>query len=318
MPGVRRPIASMQYHSDMSDPQSGQVESELERLRDWKSFLEMLSVAHTQHFITDLALPIDHAHYSQAMRLARACLEVFMFPSVGKQIEPGYTWEFPKHWPIYRKQEGVLSDDDLERFSKQYQYLEDVLIPVFRHRRQRSVKASYYYIVPYVYTELYDWVGSETSDALEGWFEKYFRGPIHEFSDWPLIFSKVHKNYSENVVPVSPCPLTNSEWRVVEGFCSSYDEREASLSKRFEDISEAAVKIEPTPWEAVLQTFPVDSYARGGHVPRQIKDCVRFRLYLEEVEILKQKLGYEKATKLAKWALEEARQPPPHGLKLWL
>jgi len=308
----------MLHHSDLPDPQIGKQKLGLERLGEWRRFLEMLSVEETERFLAELSLPIDRATYPKVVRLSRACLEVSMFRSVGRQKDPDYTWEFPKHWPKYRRQEGVLSDDALRKFAKKYQYLDEVFIEVGQGRMRRQWPASFFYVVPYAYTELKEWIGSETAGALEEWFGKYFRGPAHEFSNWPLIIIKVFKNYSDNVAPIMPCPLNDEDWQAVDEFCTSRNERKLELSKRFEELREAAADCKPTPWEAVLQTFPVDSYARGRHIPREIKDCLRFRVYLDEVGKLKRKLGNEKARQFANWALQEARQPPPHGLKLWL
>src|SRR5262245_56375486 len=311
---------TMRHYSDLPDPQIGKLRPGLERLREWSSFLEMLSVEETERFMAELDLPIDRATYPKVVRLSRACLEVVMFPSLGKQNDPTweFTWEFPQHWPKYRRQEGVLSDDALRKFAKKYQYLDEVIIEVFQGRMRCLWPASFFYVVPYAYTELKEWIGSETAGALEEWFGKYFRGPAHESSNWPLIIMHVFRNNSNNVAPIMPCPLDDEDWQAVKEFCVSYDERNHELSKRFGELREAAADCKPTPWEAVLQTFPVDSYAKSRLIPREIEYCLHLRVYLDEVGNLKRRLGDEKARQFANWAFHEARQPSPHGLKLWL
>jgi len=107
----------MPHHSDLPDPQIGKQKLGLDRLGEWRRFLEMLSVEETGLFMAELSLPIDRATYPEVVRLSRACLEVIMFRSVGRQKDPDYTWEFPKHWPKYRMQAGVLSDDALRKFA---------------------------------------------------------------------------------------------------------------------------------------------------------------------------------------------------------
>ena len=51
----------------------------------WISYLQMLSVERTEAFLSELRIPIYQGAYSEVMRFTRACLEVFMFPSISRR-----------------------------------------------------------------------------------------------------------------------------------------------------------------------------------------------------------------------------------------
>ena len=61
---------TMRHYSDLPDPQIGELRLGLERLREWRSFLEMLSVEETERFMAELDLPIDRVTYPKVVRLS--------------------------------------------------------------------------------------------------------------------------------------------------------------------------------------------------------------------------------------------------------
>jgi len=256
-------------------------------LRDWRNYLEILSVESTEAFLAELAMPIQQENFSQVLRLARACLEVYMGCEADKPVDSTYTWEFPKYWPTYRNNEPALDD----KIFLQY---------VGRFKAVNGDETIYA-----VYMELKKWVGENTSYALENWFEENYQ-PIrsgyeiwlHEF--WYLLRVRTQHMLDTNL-------LDDEQWQLVQKFCDDFYNKQGEIRNRFSQLSENHDIKGPTLWEAVLRTFPVDSYA-GDHYPwlNNIRECLIFQSFRSEWFNLTNKLGPNLMDDFTKWVQQEA------------
>lgn len=255
--------------------------------RDWRNYLEILSVKSTEAFLSELAMPIQQQSFPQVLRLARACLEVYMGRLADKQVDSTYTWEFPKYWQSYRNNEPVLNDTSF------LQYVE----------RFKAVNGDE--TICGVYMELKGWVGDDTACALESWFENNYQ-PIrsgfqiwlHEF--WHLLRIRAQHKLDTNL-------LNDEQWQLVQKFCDDFYSKQTRIRNRFSQMRENQDVKAPTLWESILQTFPVDSYA-GDHYPwlNNIRECLIFQAFRSEWLNLTNRLGPSLMNDFTKWVQQEA------------
>src|SRR5438105_884904 len=124
-------------------------------------FHEMLSVERTQPFVSELALPLQKEQFEQAMTIARACLEVHIFPTISLYGPfPGLI----EAWRRYRLETGVIPDSRLVEIAAQ----------------QRSLWID----VPRE-LELIDIGDLGLVAALREWFTVNFRSGIDPSWQWP-------------------------------------------------------------------------------------------------------------------------------------
>ena len=246
----------------------------------WHSFLEILSVEGTEPFVNELALPIPPGDYTKVMRFARACLEVYMCPSRIIRSGPFDAPEFPKYWPLYRESEGVLSQNQLNDYAEKYKGAKDVLFSM--------------------YEELQGWIGPQRADELKGWFRQHFTPAFDGYTLWYHAFLHLLKIISENRDPSITAQTTAAQMQAMRAFCDSYKAKRSNLTKRFDGIKESAVTGGPTLWEAVLQTFPVDSVA-GFDYPwlDSVKSCLNLYLFRDEWRKIKADIGSDGLTRIA-------------------
>src|SRR5215472_3171063 len=85
------------------------------------NFLRMLSVERTKDFISELSLPVERDNYPAARDYARACLELYVYPSVLKDLPDSP--DFHGCWKAYRENGGVLTDSELALSTERYRDL---------------------------------------------------------------------------------------------------------------------------------------------------------------------------------------------------
>jgi hypothetical protein len=276
----------------MDEYLAARAEPAYQQARQWCSYLEMLSVERMKPFISELGLPIKPDAFPQVVRITRACLEVFMFPTVSKRGNADDPHEFIKYWHQYRGKEGVLSDEALRNFAEPRKYLD--------------TKGWFLYLAGDLFGSLQEPIGSDMGDALRDWFRKRYLTSWRWQELWPSAFLRLFRDYEKRVGGRTPPPLSESQQETVTEFCKRfYDERQ-KLEKRFERIKRRAEAGQPTTWEAVLQTFRAESSA-GDYYPwlRSIESCLISQVFRARWYELKDKLGPDLTKQLVKWARQE-------------
>lgn len=244
---------------------------DLRRLRTWHAYVTLLSVEPTEAYITELSLPLEEQHFLPARYLARVCLEIFLYSSVDKALK--VSTGFSEAWHRYRKAEGILSDEALHKFVAGYPQLGG------------------YEKTHVAFDELQGWVGQDMRTALKDWFVRNYLPARGGFQAMVSMLCQLTKQKpSEPVAALSR--ITDTQRRAVQEFCSRYYDNQAKLRKRFRETHEASKRGRPTAWEAVLQTFPVDSYA-GDYYPwlLNIRDCLILKMFRHEWARLRSELG---------------------------
>lgn len=257
---------------------------------DWYSFLEMLSVERTAPFLSELALPFDQKRFPQVMRLSRACLEVHVFSTVSVAKDnpdfPGLT----EAWQRYREVEGVLSDESIQKFHTQYE------------RPEIDAQA--------VYSDLREWIGSNTADNLKNWFVRDFRSGPDPIWQWHWALKLLLTHTPHKVVPTTPAPITEDEQRRVESFCTRCGAALFDLEMRFYITRQVAKSTLPTIWEKVLQTFPAGGLGNKYPWLSSIEQCLQLRLIRKEWARLDSELGHSAMSQLTTWVREQEKALP--------
>lgn len=248
----------------------------------WRSFIQLLSVERTKMFISELALPVQPGEYSKIMHFARACLEVYMSPLRWTRTGPFDAPEFPKYWSLYRGKEAVLNEEMLHQYAKRYTDAKGVEFDM--------------------YVELEEWIGLDKANELKAWFSKHFHPAYEEVDVWLHAFWRLLKDRSEKGNQSVGAPISNEQWQLVQEFCDDYQDAKQSLGERFREITLAAISGEPTLWEAVLQTFPVDSVA-GFEYPwlSSIEKCLRLQLFRDTWRRLIIRIGPDIMKEFTNW-----------------
>lgn len=252
----------------------------------WVTYLQMLSVEKTEPFFAELDIRIEREKYSEVKRFARACLEVFMFPSISRRVGKPDSRSLTRYWSSYRKKEGVLTDRELIRFAAADRALEP--------------KGWYGYILKDLSSELQDWIGPVAAQVLEDWFEHNYLPTRSGFQMWYLAIWRLLKDKSHNLNPEETTPFSHVEWRSLKAFCDRYETGRSDIER----ISRSSEALGVTAWEAVLQTFPIDGRA-GNYFPwldHGIKPCLLLRVFRTEWRELRRSLGSEAMARLMDWA----------------
>lgn len=163
----------------MDEYLAARAEPAFQQAGHWLAYLEMLSVERTKPFISALALPAKRSTFPQVMRLSRACLEVFMFPSPSPGGSAGYPRSFGKHWRQYRDKEGVLSDAALRNFAEP--------------RKHLDTRAWFVSLSSDLFDSMQKHIGSD-GDALRGWFHENYLPSLSWFEFWPSVFLRLLRN----------------------------------------------------------------------------------------------------------------------------
>lgn len=267
------------------------IDFSLEGYGSWAGFLEMLSVERTELFLTQMALPIRMEAFDQVMKLSRACLEVLMFPCLSHPPEPPFTWEFPEYWRKYREKGGTLGDTELRKYSD----------------RTSGLRANE--ITFLVYTDYEEWVGSETSSALKNWFITNYQQTRSAYQNWLHEFWRFLHIRSGRLPHSILYPLSDEQWDSIKSFCDTFYTRKIAIRTQIRAIEEESRESPPTLWEAVLQTFPVDS-SPGGNFPwlrHGIGEVLILQAFRSEWEVLREKMGPELIKNFVLWAEEQSR-----------
>lgn len=267
---------------------------------EWQRYLylEMLSVERTEPFISELRLPIQRREFPEVMRFARACLEVYIFPSRETPSGPFDAPEFPKYWQRYREKEGVLGEDLLREYARRYKDGRDVVLEMPR--------------------ELQGWIGADRARSLDDWFTRNFRPMNSYYQNWPHAFWQLLRANSEGTSFPIPPPIKDAQWRLLQVFCNDYYRKKKALGVRFREIDLEAKQNGPTPWEAALQTFPVDSSV-GGSYPwlRTVRNCLELQLFRDCWRELRIQLGQEAMEHFTDWVSKTANQHELPDQRIW-
>ena len=236
----------------------------------------MLSVDRTEEYLTELDMPVEESVFPEVMRFARGCLEVFMFPSISRRKGKPESRALTKSWRLYRTNEGVLTEDLLKRLSAPAENL--------------GPKDWSTYVTSDIFEKLQDRIGVNRAQTLKDWFERNYLPTRSGFQIWYLVIWRLLKEQSEKSGSTLPPAISHRQLRFMKIFCDRFEKKRSSLLEQFRVIERIAV---PTRWEAVLQTFPVDSCA-GNYFPwldYGVKPCLILKVFRTEWSELKARLG---------------------------
>lgn len=256
---------------------------------EWSFFLQMLSVERTEPFLRELALPFEREQFSNVMRLARACLEVHIAPTVSITENDPEFFGLADAWQRYRKAEGVFSDEALQNFLERYANM-DIAAQL-------------------VYLELQEWVGGDVAGALKKWFMSSYRSSPDPIWQWPWALRLFFTDDPQRVSPTTPAPLTEDERQLIQSFCIRYGYKRRQLESRFQVISQAATATLPTLWESVLQAF---GGGMGNRYPwlGNVEQCLQLRLIRKEWTRLKVELEPNVMKNLITWVRQQEKLLP--------
>jgi hypothetical protein len=184
----------------------------------------MLSVERIKPFISELDLPIKPDAFPRVVRITRACLEVFMFPTVSKRGNADDPQEFVKYWQRYREKEGVLSDEALWNFVEPRKYLD--------------TRGWFLYLAGDLFASLQESIGSEMGDALRAWFREKYLLSMSWAEVWPSALLRLFSDCEKKVGGRTPPPLSESQQETVKEFCERFYEERQRLEKRSRESNE--------------------------------------------------------------------------------
>jgi hypothetical protein len=259
--------------------------NDFELLSYWPPFLQMLSVERVKPYVKELGLPFGAGDFPNVMRLGRACLEAEMFCTLDAARQDSKRQPFLKAWHSYYRDEGVLDESTLTRFSD-------------------STRASRHRMTYAVFLELRDWIGDEKSTGLQQWF----MGNYPRYLDDSGLWSRPLKILFEREPLESPrgdvLPLAPEEVRKVRRLIQLYEARNTDLELRMFTARADAERERPTRWELVLQKFSEDNEEdeRSDHPwLGTVSACLQLRLIRQEWTDLHESLGFHRMSKLVSW-----------------
>lgn len=252
---------------------------------DWIFFLEMLSVERTEAFVGELELPFERERFPEVIRLARACLEVHILPTVNASQSDVEFRGLDRAWHHYREVEGVLDEDLLQNFVAEYRDLTTA--------------------TQNVYSRLRSWVGEETGDALGEWFTHNFRSCPDPVWQWVRALRLMFCVSPQNISPTTVAPVTEDDRQRIRSFCTRYYGKQRDLEMRFWVISQAATATVPTLWESVLQAFQAGGLGNKYPWLGTVEQCLQLRLIRREWSRLNAELEHDTATRLVAWIKQQ-------------
>jgi hypothetical protein len=264
------------------------------QFRRFEKFIEMLSIEISYSYFDELKLEIPIELNHSILKLARACLEVYFYPQIGNPIMEGYEWHFPKYWKIYRNEDGILSNKELNEFVDKY-------INLIKPYKSGNDDL----LILNVFNDLESWVGIESSIKLNKWYKKYFYGPWNEYLGIKLILLRLaYKNYKRFNL-LSEIPLCDNQINIVNEITIAFDMKIKDLSEKFRNITFELSKQKATHWEAVVQTFPVDNSVNGKCLPRNIETSLKYQIYENQIHEIKMALGNQNFESFLSWVNKE-------------
>lgn len=195
--------------------------------------------------------------------------------------------DFDVAWENYRRGGGALGDAQLRALAE-------------AHAAVGGAETAYA-----VYTRLKGRVGEAAVVAVEGWFLTNYLPARGGFQNAVLMLLSLKEGKGRD----SP-RLGDSHRAAVADFCESFYEQRGRIEADFKRLHDAAKKEGPTPWEAVLQTFPADSRA-GGNFPwlMRVRDSLVYQVFRREWAVLCERLGEGTAERLEDWLRKEGMHP---------
>jgi hypothetical protein len=256
----------------------------------WPPFLQMLSVKMLEPYLEELGLPFTKEQFPGVMRLARACLEVEMFCTGYLTSTNPERALFIDAWHTYHQTEGVLDEENL---------------------REHCPSKSRPGLTRTVFIKLQDRIGEDTSTALIVWFNDNYPKYLDDTWRWPWAIKKLFNQDSSPVSLDALAGFTHADVREVLRFSAVYEELYEALVRRIYSTRVAAEASTPTPWERVLQTFPIDNN-ESNERPwfGTIETCLQLRLLRREWTLLHKTLGSSKMKLLFVWVRENKELLP--------
>jgi hypothetical protein len=248
---------------------------------DWNFLLQTLSVDSTVSFLHELALPLDPYSFPRVKRFARACLEAEMYSTTLTPAGHADSPDFIEAWRHYRREEGVLSDEQLQQFLA---------------RHGRSLDA-----LQHAYRDFQFMIGEDTGEALRRWLMKHSAPYSFLHLEWVWAVRRLVVELPQKACLLEPCPLTTGETERVATFIEDLKQRRDFLELRFYIGGEAARFTPPTPWEQVLLTFPADGPMSERFWLGHIGSCLQLRLLRRQWGKLRSDLGAEAMSRLTGW-----------------
>jgi hypothetical protein len=164
-----------------------------------------------------------------------------MFSRFESPSDAEFTSEFDKYWPIYRGEGGVLDEISLKEYTARYREKPRELLNV-------------------VWDENGGPGGRQMAEAVRDWFQNNALKADAYFRYRYVILFRALKDHAHGVSPRVASPIQHeAEWESVREFCDRFDRACSSLHDSFSKLKDEAIAKGPTPWEAALQSFPIDS-----------------------------------------------------------
>lgn len=254
---------------------------------DWINFnffLEMLSVERIEPFISELCLPVDKELLSPVMRLARACLEVDLYNSVGLYKDFS---NFMEPWQRYRDSQGVLSEDILAELS--------------------ACDEKVHLNLDGLFIELQELTGAFKAKELLHWFSNNFRSGPDPVWRWPWAIEMLLTDNPHKPITIPKIVLLRDEQTHIDEFCKHYRAEKKSLEMRFYEVTQAAKLSHPSVWESVLQNYPPDE-GTLKYYPwlLSIYHCLEYRLIRHEWSRLTERLSPARRAYIIHWVREQS------------
>jgi hypothetical protein len=161
-------------------------------------------------------------------------------------------------------------------------------------------------------------IGADRASLLKDWFTRNFRPMNSGYQIWLHAFWELLRaNSSGTLCPIPPA-IEGAKWGLVQAFCDDYYRKKKALGLRFREIDLEAKQKGPTPWEAALQTFPVDSSV-GGSYPwlRTVRKCLKLQLFRDCWRDLRNQLGPQATEQFLDWVSKTANQPDLPDERRW-
>jgi len=244
----------------------------------------MLSVERTEPFISELCLPIERADFSPVMRLAQACLEVYLYHTV--DLYKGFP-NFMEPWQRYRENQGVLNEVILAELNARYEKV--------------------YLNLDKIFVELQDLAGWHKAEDLLHWFSDNFRSGPDPVWRWPWAIEILLTDNPHRPPTVPEIGLWRDEQSHIDEFCKHYRSEKKSLEMRFYEVEQAAKLSRPSVWESVLQNYPPDE-GTLKYYPwlTSIQHCLEYRLIRLEWGKLMKLFHPDRLLTITKWVREQS------------
>lgn len=166
--------------------------------------------------------------------------------------------------------------------------------------------------------EVEGWIGADRASLLKDWFTRNFRPMNSGYQIWLHAFWELLRVNSVGTSHPLPPPIEGAQWGLVQAFCDNYYRQMKALGLRFREIDLEAKQNGPNPWEAALQTFPVDSSV-GGSYPwlGTVRKSLELGLFRDCWRELRSHFGLDTMEQFTDWVIKTANQPELPDERIW-